>query len=735
MLCTFKRLIYPKVPPPEDSGYRIALYQPCEKLRDAAGHPVTEVKAVGFFLPTGENLSYELKGRWARDSKYGVQFEVEGYEEIITPTKEGIVGYLSSGQIKGIGPKTAEKIFQAFGTDTLRILDEEPERLLSIPGISEGKLKKIQESYLANRGARDVVAFLVPHGVTPNRAVKVYQAFGKDSMDILRRHPYRLCEVAGIGFLTADQIARSLGLDPRSPERVDAALLHTLQEVEQQGHLCLEKHDLLRQSLKLLRTEGLTEAMAAVRAGRLVEENKLVTYHKWVYRWPTAQAEEKLARQVASMLSFKQKGQEDGLAQKLSQIEGKLGLSLNGEQRQAVLTALGSPITILTGGPGTGKTMTQKALLALYREIHPEGKIVCCAPTGRAARRMEESTGVEASTIHRALKLMAGEDGAYAPPEPLDADLVLVDEVSMMDIYLAGHLFHSLPPGCQLVLVGDADQLPSVGPGAVLSELIACGRIPVVRLSKIYRQSSGSRIAANAMLIRNSNLHLEYGSDFQFYECADLRHSADMVETLYLQEAARLGVDNVALLSPFRKKTETGVNALNPRLREWVNPKSPDKPEVSHGKRLFRLGDKVMQTKNYEEVSNGDIGTVTSITNTDEGPLVTVDFGDGRAVEYDSSKLELLDLAYATTIHKSQGAEYDSVIVSIQNAHAVMLTRPLLYTAITRAKKRVILVGERKALCMAIRRVDTDQRNTQLAAQILDQIHIQREEKEHGKLS
>ena len=302
MLCTFIRLIYPKTPPAEDSGYRIALYQPCEKLRDAAGRPVTEVKAVGFFLPTGENLSYELKGRWARDSKYGVQFEVEGYEEIITPTKEGIVGYLSSGQIKGIGSKTAEKIFQAFGMDTLRILDEEPERLLSIPGISEGKLKKIQESYLANRGARDVVAFLVPHGVTPNRAVKVYQAFGKETMDILRRHPYRLCEVAGIGFLTADQIARSLGLDPRSPERMDTALLHTLQEAEQRGHLCLEKHDFLRQSLKLLRTEGLTETMAAVRAGRLVEENKLVTYHQWVYRWPTARAEMKLAQWIAALL-------------------------------------------------------------------------------------------------------------------------------------------------------------------------------------------------------------------------------------------------------------------------------------------------------------------------------------------------------------------------------------------------------------------------------------------------
>ena len=735
MLCTFKRLIYPKVPPPEDSGYRIALYQPCEKLRDAAGHPVTEVKAVGFFLPTGENLSYELKGRWARDSKYGVQFEVEGYEEIITPTKEGIVGYLSSGQIKGIGPKTAEKIFQAFGTDTLRILDEEPERLLSIPGISEGKLKKIQESYLANRGARDVVAFLVPHGVTPNRAVKVYQAFGKDSMDILRRHPYRLCEVAGIGFLTADQIARSLGLDPRSPERVDAALLHTLQEVEQQGHLCLEKHDLLRQSLKLLRTEGLTEAMAAVRAGRLVEENKLVTYHKWVYRWPTAQAEEKLARQVASMLSFKQKGQEDGLAQKLSAVEKELGMALNDQQRKAVLTAVRSPLSIITGGPGTGKTLTQRALLALYKKLYPNHTVQCCAPTGRAARRMEESTGETAQTLHKAMQLSHLEDGTYCAPKMLEADLVLVDEVSMMDAFLAERLLEALPEGCQLVLIGDADQLPSVGPGVVLRELIASGQVPVVRLTKIYRQHVGSRIAINAALIRTGNLHLEYGSDFVFVESANLEASAGMMEELYLREVGRFGVDNVALLSPFRKKTETGVNALNPRLREWVNPKSPDKLEVSHGKRLFRLGDKVMQTKNHEEVSNGDIGTVTSITNTDEGPLVTVDFGDGRAVEYDSSKLELLDLAYATTIHKSQGAEYDSVIISIQSAHAVMLTRPLLYTAITRAKKRVILVGERKALCMAIRRVDTDQRNTQLAAQILDQIHIQREEKEHGKLS
>ena len=735
MLCTFKRLIYPKVPQPEDSGYRIVLYQPCEKLRDAAGHPVTEVKAVGFFLPTGENLSYELKGRWARDTKYGVQFEVEGYEEIITSTKEGIVGYLSSGQIKGIGPKTAEKIFQAFGTDTLRILDEEPERLLSIPGISAGKLKKIQESYLANRGARDVVAFLVPHGVTPNRAVKVYQAFGKETMDILRRHPYRLCEVAGIGFLTADQIARSLGLDPRSPERVDAALLHTLQEAEQRGHLCLEKHDFLRQSLKLLRTDGLTETMAAVRAGRLVEENKLVTYHQWVYRWEAGCAERNLACRIAAMLQQPAAGNAGELSPQLLDVERELGITLNDQQRKAVLTAVASPLSIITGGPGTGKTTTQRALLTLYRRRKPSGRVVCCAPTGRAARRMEESTGETAQTLHKAMQLSHLEDGTYCAPKMLEADLVLVDEVSMMDAFLAERLLEALPEGCQLVLIGDADQLPSVGPGVVLRELIASGQVPVVRLTKIYRQHAGSRIAINAALIRTGNLHLEYGSDFVFVESANLGASAGMMEELYLREVGLYGVDNVALLSPFRKKSETGVNALNPRLREWVNPKSPDKPEVSHGKRLFRLGDKVMQTRNVEDVSNGDIGTITAITNTDEGPLVTVDFGDGRAVEYDSSKLELLDLAYATTIHKSQGAEYDSVIISIQSAHAVMLTRPLLYTAITRAKKRVILVGERKALCMAIRRTDTEQRNTQLARRILDRLEQLREENQHGNVS
>ena len=735
MLCTFKRLIYPKVPPPEDSGYRIALYQPCEKLRDAAGHPVTEVKAVGFFLPTGENLSYELKGRWARDSKYGVQFEVEGYEEIITPTKEGIIAYLSSGKIKGIGPKMAEKIYAAFGPESLEIFEHHPERLLDIPGITSGKLEDILRTYLATRSTGEVIAFLAPFGVSPSRAARIAAKLGQDALGILKEHPYRLCGLENVDFYLADKIAQNQSLDPCATERVDACLLQVLLTAEQQGHLCLDKRDFIQKALQLLQTEGITVDLAANCAAQLVENRRLLTYHKWVYRWEAGCAERNLAWRIAAMLQQPAAGNAGELSPQLLDVERELGITLNDQQRKAVLTAVASPLSIITGGPGTGKTTTQRALLALYRRRKPSGRVVCCAPTGRAARRMEESTGETAQTLHKAMQLSHLEDGTYCAPKMLEADLVLVDEVSMMDAFLAERLLEALPEGCQLVLIGDADQLPSVGPGVVLRELIASGQVPVVRLTKIYRQHAGSRIAINAALIRTGNLHLEYGSDFVFVESANLGASAGMMEELYLREVGLYGVDNVALLSPFRKKSETGVDALNPRLREWVNPQSPDKPEVSHGKRLFRLGDKVMQTKNYEEVSNGDIGTVTSITNTDEGPLVTVDFGDGRAVEYDSSKLELLDLAYATTIHKSQGAEYDSVIVSIQNAHAVMLNRPLLYTAITRAKKRVILVGERKALCMAIRRTDTEHRNTQLARRILDRLEQLREENQHGNVS
>lgn len=724
MLCQFEKLIYPSnIAAVGINSYMIALYRPCEKILDTSGNRVTQVKAVGYCLPTADNLRYEIQGHWSKNPKHGVQYEVESYEEVIVPSKEGIIAYLSSGQIKGIGPKMAERIFDAFGLNTLNVLDHEPEKLLTISGISKTKLKKICDSYLANRGARDVVAFLAPHGITPNRAVQLYREYGNETMEIVKNHPYRLCEIAGIGFRSADQIAMNMGFAKVSAERVDEGLMFTLTEAEGKGHLCMEKKDFVKTAMKILDTPELTIDMVANRAARLVSAGRLSCYKGYVYRARTAETEQQLAERIHVVQRSSPYARFSSLDQEINREEQKLGIRLDPEQRTAITTALQSPISVITGGPGTGKTSIQKAILDIYRRQNPGGRIVRCAPTGRAARRMEQSTGHPASTVHKALGLIAGDDGQYGEPESFDADLVLIDEVSMLDIYLAKHVLRSVPKGCQLVLIGDADQLPSVGPGAVLSEIIKSDVIPVVRLDRVHRQNAGSRIATNAKLIRHGNLSLEYGTDFQFLDSSSIAESAEKIEKLYLQEIAKYGVDNVALLSPYRQKTETGVAALNERIRKDVNPQDPTKGEITLGKKTFRTGDKVMQIKNHEDVNNGDIGYITDISGIGNDAVVCIDFGDGRNVEYDASELNMLDLGYASTIHKSQGSEYQSVIINLQCAHSIMLVRPLIYTAITRAKKQVIIVGERRALCIAIKKQDTEKRGTQLAERLKELSH------------
>lgn len=719
MLCQFERLVYPQNTNVIDAAsYMVALYRPCEKIKDSSGNTISQVKAVGYCLPVANNLRYDMQGHWSKNPKHGIQFEVESYNEVIVPNKEGIISYLSSGQIKGVGPKIAERIYAAFGNMALEVLDKEPEKLLSIPGINKNKLKKICDSYLANRGARDVVAFLTPHGITPNRAVRLYKEYGEKTMDIVKNHPYKLCELVGVGFRTADKIAMSMGFDELSTERVDEALLYALTDAESKGNLCLEKHDLLKSCLKILNTPQLTEDMLANRAVRLIQSGQMVSYLGNVYRSRTAYIEAHLAEMISHRLSQNKSFCYTDLDAELDKEEQILAVKLAPEQRLAVKTALTHGISIITGGPGTGKTMIQRALLDIYKRNHPGNEICCCAPTGRAARRMEQSTRFSASTVHKALGLLAGEDGNYNEPAELTADLILVDEVSMLDIYLAEHLFCAVKNNCQIVLIGDADQLPSVGPGAVLSEMIASECIPVVRLDKVFRQSAGSRIATNAKLIRHGNLSLEYGPDFQFIDSASTTESAEKVAEIYMQEIAKYGVDNVALLSPFRQRTETGVNALNELIRDLVNPPDNEKAEVKFGKRIFRCGDKVMQIKNHDDVNNGDIGYITTIINMDSETILYINFGDGKLKEYDAGDLDMLDLGYASTIHKSQGAEYQSVIINLQCAHAIMLTRPLIYTAITRGKKRVIIVGERRALCMAIKKTDTEKRGTCLAKRL-----------------
>ena len=697
----------------------IAIYKPCGTLRDAAGNVLDSFKAVGYCLPTSDKVKYRLEGKWSKSQKHGIQFDVERYEEVIMLTREGIIAYLASGQIRGIGKKTAERIYDTFGQQTLQVLDQEPKKLLTVKGISENKLQKIIDSYLANRGARDVIAFLAPHGITPNRAVKLYREYGEETMDIVRNHPYRLCELAGIAFKTADKIAMSMGIDPLSPERVDQALLYTLTDAEAKGHLCLEKHVFLKECLKMLGTAGMTQDMAAARAVKLIQEDKLITYDDSVFKAKTAWIEESLAHEIVRKMKGSVESYPD-LDESIAAEERVLRFRLAPEQREALKMGLTSKLCVITGGPGTGKTSVQRALLDLYKKRYPEAKIACCAPTGKAARRMEQSTGVSSCTVHRALGLIANEDGQYGDPETLDADLVLVDEVSMLDVYLAEKLFRSVSATARLILVGDSDQLPSVGPGAVLKEIIASNQVPVVRLDQVFRQKNGSRIAANAKLIRHGNLSLEYGPDFEFYDSTDLSVSADIIETLYLQETAKYGIDNVVLLSPYRQKTETGANALTHRLQDKVNPPAEGKMDAVHGQRRFRTGDKVMQIKNCEDINNGDVGYVTSITGTQADSVVRIDFGDGRVVDYENSDLDMLDLGYACTVHKSQGSEFKSVIINLQCAHSVMLVRPLIYTAITRAKEKVMIVGERRALCTAIRRVDTEQRGTKLAQRIND---------------
>ena len=717
MLCTFERVIFPRDATASSTGFMIAIYKPCGVLRDAAGNILTQFKAVGYCLPTSDKVRYNMTGKWSKSQKHGIQFEVERYEEVITPTREGIIAYLASGQIRGIGKKTAERIYDTFGQETLQVLDQEPKKLLTVRGISEKKLRKIVDSYLANRGARDVIAFLAPHGVSPSRAVRLYREYGEETMDIVRNHPYRLCELAGIAFRTADKLAMSMGIDPLSPERIDQALLYTLTDAETKGHLCLEKHAFLKECLKLLDTAGMTQDMAASRAVKLIQEDRLVTYGDSVFKAKTAGIEESLAYEIVRKMRGSVEEYPD-LDNSISGEERVLRFRLAPEQCEAVKMGLTSKLCVITGGPGTGKTSVQRALLDLYKKRFPAARIVCCAPTGKAARRMEQSTGVPSATVHRVLGLIANEDGQYGDPETLDADLVLVDEVSMLDVYLAEKLFRSIPATARLILVGDSDQLPSVGPGAVLKEIIASGRVPVVRLDQVFRQKNGSRIAANAKLIRHGNLSLEYGPDFEFYDSTDMSVSAEIIESLYLQETARCGIDNVVLLSPYRQKTETGANALNQRLQGKVNPPADGKMDAVHGQRRFRTGDKVMQIKNCEDINNGDVGYITSITGTQTESVIRIDFGDGRLVDYENADLDMLDLGYACTVHKSQGSEYKSVIINLQCAHSVMLVRPLIYTAITRAKEKVLIVGERRALCTAIRRIDTEQRGTKLAQRI-----------------
>lgn len=687
--------------------------------------------AVGYDLPRTGAIKMELDGTWV-NGKYGPQFQVDSWHELVPPTIEGILGYLSSGLLKGIGTKTAGDIVQRFGTDSLNVIEHQPEKLLEIRGITEEKLEEIKAGYAESKAVRDLMTVLAPFKLTPKTAMKIYEHFGPDGAALLRKSFYQLCQIPGFGFKRVDAIVIKSGGNLQDPMRVQGALFYALEKSRSEGgHLYLEAEKLLGEALALLNEkipqldQRLQRPQLEGELRAMVMNNVVVSKKGNIYLPHVFSQESETARKVAEMLL--DKPEPVNLAPVMDRIRGKLGITLSPMQYRAVEMAFRHNLSIITGGPGTGKSTILKAVIEAYQELYPKATIALGAPTGKASRRMAETTGMDnAATLHSLLGLH-GEDAGWQEKKPLEADFLIVDEASMVDMWLTYQLFARLKPGTKVLIVGDADQLESVGAGSVFRELIQCGLVPVTVLDQIFRQAEDSLIAYNAKFIREGSGQLHYGRDFSLTETESQEETAALIRVLYRGALGHTAMEQVQILTPFRATGDASANNLNAAIQAEINPPDISKPELSNGGRLFRLGDRVMQTKNdydvalYDEeghqvaagVFNGEVGIVSGV----QPGTLTVCF-DGRYADYPLESLGELELAYATTIHKSQGSEYDTVIVPMLPAHRILLSRNLLYTAITRAKRRVVLVGMKKAIYMAVGKCSMGKRNTLLGERI-----------------
>ena len=678
--------------------------------------------AVGYELPRTDKVSMVLEGEW-QSGKYGLQLKVSSFEEIVPQTRDGVQGYLASRLVKGVGAKTAALIVDRFGADALYILENEPERLLEIKGITVNKLEDIKTSYSESHSLRDLMVLLSPYHVTPVTATKIYEYFGAKSVDILKDDPYALCRISGFGFKRVDAIVMKGKCRPNDPTRIQGALKAALDtQRSDNGHLFLEREELMKTATRLLNERIPLPQMRvnteeiATQLETMILRGEVVCNNDRIYLLDSFAQEDETARRIAELLQAAPERVD--ITQALSFVRNGLGITLSQRQSEAVCMAFRSNLSIITGSPGTGKTTVLRAIIEVFKQYMPKGKVLLAAPTGRASRRMTESTGrQDAMTLHSLLGLQ-GEDTHMSCTQPLEADLIIVDETSMVDMWLARQFFSRVRPGTKVVLVGDVDQLQSVGAGDVFRELIACGQIPVTVLNEIFRQHKGSRIAYNAKQINEDQTTLQYGEDFRFIKCKTQDEAAMQICEVFQEEVKEFGIAHVQILSPFRADGAAAADPLNSTIREMINPPKDPLPDLLAGRRFFRVGDKVMQTKNNDKASNGDIGFICAIESKDNKPIVTIAFSDDRTVQYGLEDMEHMDLAYATTIHKAMGSEFRVVIIPLIRSHALMLTRNLLYTAITRAKSKVILVGQMGMLMMAIHRNDTGKRNTLLGERI-----------------
>ena len=672
------------------------------------------VSAVGIMPFVGAGERVRLTGEWVEHPDYGRQLKVTSCESIKPATKTGIEKYLASGLIKGIGPATAKLITQHFGMQALEILESEPERLTEIDGIGPKRAAMISESFQEQMEMRNTMMFLQNYDISPAIAMKIYRRFGERTQEIMRTNPYRLVdEVTGIGFKTADRIAAAIGIPHDSSFRLESGIKYVLSEASASaGHVYLPMQLLCEYAERLL---GVDESLIDVSLRTLILGRHLIAVPMdditAVYLPAMYEAESNVARRLIDMIRAAESEEYPDVERRIEQYEADEGVTLCDEQREAVTAAVTGGLTVITGGPGTGKTTGIKCIISLMSRI---GEVLLTAPTGRAAKRMSEATGCPAKTIHRLLEF-SGEEGSFARDEdnPLKADMVIIDEMSMVDIFLMQSLLRALKPGTRLVMVGDADQLPSVGAGNVLGDLIESGVLPVVRLTEIFRQAGESMIVRNAHRINHGEPPVMNGKGTDFFiERKDTIQSAG--NTLVQLVSKRLPdymqldpMKDIQVLSP-TKKGDVGVWQLNKMLQECLNPKRPGVGERMRGETLFRVGDKVMQTRNNYQmewsrgieaglgVFNGDMGFITGIDS--EEHTIEVTFDDERVAEYDDTVLDDLELAYCISVHKSQGSEFPAVVLPVWNWPPMLMTRNLLYTAVTRARKLVVLVGREDCL-------------------------------------
>ena len=722
----------------EEDGYTVARFQP-----EGRGDLVT---VVGNLMSVNAGASLRLEGFWTTHAKHGRQFKVINYQTVLPATVEGIRKYLGSGLIKGIGPVTAKRIVKHFGTDTLDIIEHHPRRLREVLGVGMKRVEMVTQAWEEQRSIKEVMLFLQSHDVSTSLAVKIYKQYEDAALDVVREDPYRLArDIYGIGFLTADKIARKMGLPADSPQRVAAGISYVLSQLADEGNVYAPQGRLIKEAAEILDVPADLVETGVI---QLEEEEQVhreeITYpdpdrpgvatkeEKAVYLLPFYYGEVGVANRLRTLINVERSRlafyQSANWERVFAHLAERASQPLNAGQQEAVRTALTNKVTVLTGGPGTGKTTTVRTIIRLLEAR--SRSYVLASPTGRAAKRLSEATGREAKTVHRLLEFSPQRGFSFQRNEahPLEADMVIVDEASMLDLLLTNHLLKAVDPASHLLLVGDVDQLPSVGAGNVLKDIIASGQAAVVTLEEIFRQAEGSLIVANAHRINRGQMPLFAKGDTDFFlfveedpeKAADL--VVDLVKTRIPRKFGYHSFDDIQVLSPMYRGA-VGVSNLNARLQEALNPPSLAKGERRLAGRVFRLGDKVMQTRNNydKEVYNGDIGRVVRLDLEDQIMVVRI---DDRPVPYDFSDLDELVHAYAVSVHKSQGSEYPAVVMPVLTQHYLMLQRNLLYTGMTRAEKLVVLVGTKKAIAIAVRNNKIAQRHTALDVRLRESQEI-----------